>query len=141
MLFHIREEFIIFYFNYTYLSTGWDVISFCHCNFIKINSQSNNAQSEILGSIKSTDSYFYQTNTALYPVKSENSPATGDYYASRRLIRCIIYHYADYQIVNPVRPIILMYPLWNFVGGRKTKALFNSHHLTHFRASFDINSK
>ena len=25
-----------------------------------------------------TDSYFYQTNTALYPVKSENSPTTAD---------------------------------------------------------------
>ena len=27
---------------------------------------------------KVTDSYFYQTNTALYPVKSENSPTTAD---------------------------------------------------------------
>ena len=25
-----------------------------------------------------TNSYFYQTNTALYPVKSENSPTTAD---------------------------------------------------------------
>ena len=34
---------------------------------------------EILGlNIKVTDSYFYQTNTALYPVKSENSPTTAD---------------------------------------------------------------
>ena len=28
--------------------------------------------------VKVTDSYFYQTNTALYPVKSENSPTTAD---------------------------------------------------------------
>ena len=28
--------------------------------------------------IKITDSYFYQTSTALYPVKSENSPTTAD---------------------------------------------------------------
>ena len=27
---------------------------------------------------KVTDSYFYQTNTALYPVKSESSPTTAD---------------------------------------------------------------
>ena len=28
--------------------------------------------------VKVMDSYFYQTNTALYPVKSENSPTTAD---------------------------------------------------------------
>ena len=28
--------------------------------------------------LKDADSYFYQTNTALYPVKSENSPTTED---------------------------------------------------------------
>ena len=28
--------------------------------------------------LKVTDSYFYQTSTALYPVKSENSPTTAD---------------------------------------------------------------
>ena len=33
--------------------------------------------------LKVTDSYFYQTNTALYPVKSENSPTTVD-------IRCLL---------------------------------------------------
>ena len=30
------------------------------------------------GFLKVTDSYFYQTNTALYPIKSENSPTTAD---------------------------------------------------------------
>ena len=34
--------------------------------------------------LKVTDSYFYQTNTALYPVKSENSPTTAD---DRSLLR------------------------------------------------------
>ena len=33
---------------------------------------------QMLSPVKVTDSYFYQTNTALYPVKSENSPTTAD---------------------------------------------------------------
>ena len=32
----------------------------------------------LLNFLKITDSYFYQTSTALYPVKSENSPTTAD---------------------------------------------------------------
>ena len=36
MLFHMSEEFIIFPFNYTYLSKEWDVITFCHCISLRL---------------------------------------------------------------------------------------------------------
>ena len=39
---------------------------------------SNNDFPSIVLTVKVTDSYFYQTNTALYPVKSENSLTTAD---------------------------------------------------------------
>ena len=59
------------------------------------------------------DSYFYQTSTALYPVKSENSPDN----SGRQVITTqaegrsavIIYHYAGYEIANVVHALILIY--------------------------------
>ena len=42
------------------------------------NSASSTQTNYSSGLIKVTDFYFYQTNTALYPVKSENSPTTAD---------------------------------------------------------------
>ena len=51
MLFHTLKEFIIIPFNFTCLFTNWGMISFCHCKYF---GQSNNTQSEILGSVLST---------------------------------------------------------------------------------------